>query len=313
MTSLRIGLIGLGLQGGRLADAAAHVKGITLTRAIGRSKKRAEEFGQKKNIQVSTSFSSLEGVDGVLIASPNHLHAHDVLAAIKYKKPFLIEKPLARTTAEARKIIRAAGKVKGFVDFQLRMHPSVQKAKADVAKGVIGDLCYAEFVWAIGGLAGKAPPLPPHMRWREDPKESGGGALPTRGSHLFDLVRFITGKEVASVLAQSDATDTKVDRTALGILTFTDGVPVYVMTSKVIPNADNRIVLYGTKGVIEIRDIFAHVPAALYEKTIACFRDELKGKKTVLATLTDGLASVAITEAFQKSARSGKRVIISRA
>lgn len=315
MAKIRIGVIGLGLQGKRLAAAVSQTKDVILSLGISRSKERAKEFSEKWKTPVLSSLLSSTDIDAVLVASANHLHAKDAAVAIRLKKPFLIEKPLARTTAESKRILAKAKEahVQGFLDFQLRMHEGVQKAKRDIAKGTIGELVYAEFVWAIGGLAGKVPPLPPHMRWRDNPKESGGGALPTRGSHLFDLVRFITGKEVVSVIAQSDATASSVDRTASGILTLAGGVPVYVMTSKVLPNADNRVMLYGTKGKIELRDIFDHVPAELYKKTIECFREELKGKKTHLATLKDGMSSVIITEAFQKSAKTGKRFSISQA
>ncbi|MEK7602504.1 MAG: Gfo/Idh/MocA family oxidoreductase [Patescibacteria group bacterium] len=313
MLLVRIALIGLGLQGERLTDATSKTKGVILTCTVSRSEKRLAEFTKIRKIHGTSSISTLEDVDAVLVASANHLHASDAIAVAECKKPFLIEKPLARTLSEAKRIRTAAKKnrVKGFVDFQLRMHPSVLKAQRDIQKGKIGTLLYGEFVWAVGGLEGKTPSLPPHMRWREDPKESGGGSLPTRGSHLFDLIRFLTGKEVISVLAKSDATPTTVDRTALGVLTLSNGAAVYVMTSKSVPNSDNRVVLYGTKGVIEIRDIFTHVPAELYERTIQSFLKELAGKKTSLATLADGIASVAITEAFQKSAKTGKRVRIS--
>ncbi|MDO8514601.1 MAG: Gfo/Idh/MocA family oxidoreductase [bacterium] len=284
---------GLGLQGNRLmkAIASSHNAKLVAT-ASEREKGSFVEILKDKSI------------DAVVVATPNDAHAKQVTAAARAGKHILCEKPLALSLRKASAIAHAVKKtrIRCFVNYHLRMHPEVQRAKTLIKQKKLGDLTYIEMQWSIGGLAQKnLPPLPRHMRWRENPAQSGGGALMARGVHLFDLLLFITGQEAREVRAWSDATSTTVDRTAIGIFTLRSGVPAVITTSKSIPHADNRIVIYGTKGKLVLRNIFTADPHTMYAAVFDAFASELKGKKTPLATLEDGIAAVAMAEAFLTS------------
>ncbi|MBI2096700.1 MAG: Gfo/Idh/MocA family oxidoreductase [Candidatus Sungbacteria bacterium] len=186
------------------------------------------------------------------------------------------------------------------------MHESVKRARELVAKNKLGKLTYIEMKWSIGTLGQtKLPPLPRHMQWREKVLQAGGGAIMARGVHLFDLLRFITGMEINEVRAYMDNTPSTVDRTTIGIVLTDKKTPVVIVTSKIIPEADNSIALHGTKGRLIIRDLFSSDSGTLYTKVFDEFARAQNGKKTVLATLEDGLAVIAITGAFISS--SGKK------
>ncbi len=286
-------VMGLGLQGNRLIKAIQNSRRAELT-AIASENKR-DSFA--KALKDSS-------IDAVVIATPNDKHAKQVISAARADKHILCEKPLALSMREAQEIKQAVKKsgVKCFVNYHLRMHPEAQKARSLIKQKKLGDLVYIEMQWSIGGLAQKnLPPLPLHMRWRESPAQAGGGALMARGVHLFDLLRFITGQEVSEVRAWSDAARTMVDRTAIGIFLLDNGAPAVITTSKSIQNADNHIAIYGTKGHLVLRDIFKSDPQKMYEKVFDSFADAIHGKKTYLATLEDGIATIAITEAFAHS------------
>lgn len=292
---LRFAVMGLGLQGNRLIRAIGSSRSAQLVAT-------ASEREKRSFVRVLKD----KNVDAVVIATPNDRHALQIIAAAGAGKHVLCEKPLALSLREARAIAQAVQKnrVHCFVNYHLRMHPEAQKAKDRIAKKKLGDLTYIEMQWSIGGLAGKKlPPLPRHMRWRESPARAGGGALMARGVHLFDLLRFITDQEVREVRAWSDATRTAVDRTAIGIFMLDTGIPAVITTSKSIPDADNRIVIYGTKGKLVLRGLFTADPHAMYAAVFNAFADVLRGKKTPLATLQDGIAAVAMAEAFISSAK----------
>lgn len=292
---LRFAVMGLGLQGNRLIQAIAGSHSAVLSATA--SEREKESF-----VQVLKNKS----IGAVAIATPNDRHARQVIAAARAGKQVLCEKPLALSVREARAIAQAVKKnrVHCFVNFHLRMHPEVQKAKKRIAQKKLGDIAYIEMQWSIGGLAQKnLPVLPLHMRWRENIAQAGGGTLVGRSVHLFDLLRFLTGQEVREVRAWSNATRTTVDRTAIGIFTLRSGVPAVITTSKAIPHADNRIVIYGTKGKLVLRDLFTADPHTLYAAVFDAFAGALHGKKTPLATLEDGIAAVAMTEAFIVSAK----------
>ncbi|MFA6519705.1 MAG: Gfo/Idh/MocA family oxidoreductase [Candidatus Paceibacterota bacterium] len=292
---LRFAVMGLGLQGNRLIQAIAGSHSAVLSATA--SEREKESFVQALKDK---------NIDAVVIATPNNQHAKQVVAAARAGKHVLCEKPLVLSMREARAIKQVVKKnrVHCFVNYHLRMHPEVQKAKGLIAKKKLGDLTYIEMQWSIGGLAQKnLPTLPSHMRWRENPVQAGGGALMARGVHLFDLLRFLTGQEAREVSAWSDATRTTVDRTAIGIFLLTTGIPAVITTSKSIPDADNRIVLCGTKGKLVLCDLFTADPHTMYTSVFDSFAGALRGKKTPLATLEDGIAVLAMTSAFLASAK----------
>lgn len=293
--NVRWAVMGLGLQGNRLVRAiqSSHNAEVIAT-ASEREKGSFAHVLNNKN------------VDALAIATPNDRHAKQSIAAANTGKHILCEKPLVLSLREARTIAQAVKKnrVLCYINYHLRMHPDAQKARALIAQKKLGDLTYIEMQWSIGGLAQKnLPALPRHMRWRESPVQAGGGALMARGVHLFDLLRFITGQEAREVRAWSDATRTTVDRTAIGIFLLENGIPAVITTSKSIQNADNRIVIYGIKGKFVLRDLFTADPHTLYVAVFDAFADALRGKKTPLATLEDGIAAVAMAEAFLSSAK----------
>lgn len=295
-------VVGMGLQGNRLMRAIQSSRGAELIATA--SERKKESF-----VQVLKD----ENIDAVAIATPNDKHAKQIIAAASAGKNILCEKPLALSMREARTIARAVKKnrVQCFVNYHLRMHPDAQRARALIKQKKLGDLTYIEMQWSIGGLAQKnLPALPRHMRWRESPSQAGGGALMARGVHLFDLLRFITGQEVREVRAWSDATRTAVDRTAIGVFSLDSGIPAVITTSKSTPDADNRIVIYGTKGKLVLRDMFTADPHTMYVAVFGAFADALRGKKTALATLEDGIAAVAMAEAFISSAKRGQAKLI---
>ena len=331
--------VGLGRQAERFAEAMSKTQGQRLVAIVGDSKTRTAGFA--KRYKVSHRFSSLKVlltsdkkkhlIDAVYIASPNNMHARESLQAIRAGKDVLCEKPLALSIREGENIVREAkkGRVHFLVDFQLRQNPAIQEARKMIAQEKLGVLVYMDMHWSIGTLGQSAlPKLPTHMQWREDLKRSGGGAVMARRVHLFDLVRFLIGQEITAVRSFTDASAHSVDRTAVGILELEKGTPALITTSKQIPSADNRIVIYGSKGklTLGIFDGGAHTlefttargtrktkfyARDLYGKVLQDFANAREKKAFVGATADDGKAVIAITEAFIASAKKARAVSVS--
>lgn len=289
---MRVAIVGMGLQGQRLAKAVGVSKHTVLAATASERKKGSFEAVLKDKT-----------IDAVIVASPNDKHAAQAIAAAKAGKHVLCEKPMALTLSEARAMARAAQKSRVClcVNFHLRMHPEVAEARKLLAKKKLGELLYIEACWAIGAMgATKLPPLPPHMRWRES-KKAHGGTITARSVHLFDLVRYLTGKEAVRAYGWSDATRTKVEQTATTTLVLEGGVPAVITTSKLLPQADNRMTLYGSKGSITLRQTFKDSPDAMYASVMDELARMVAGKSGNLAQAQDGLATVAITDALLAS------------
>ncbi len=121
------------------------------------------------------------GLDGVVIATPNDLHAPQTLAALERGLAVFCQKPLALDAAEARQMVDAARDADRLlgVDYSYRHTDSAQAIRRLIQGGELGRvfLVDAAFHNAYG----------PDKAWCWDPARSGGGAFVDLGVHLLDL------------------------------------------------------------------------------------------------------------------------------
>ncbi len=194
-------------------------------------------------------------VDGVTVATPDHLHREIAVAALKAGKHVLVEKPLDVTVEGCIEIINAA-KESGtllMVDFHKRYDPDHQYIESRVQEGALGDILY--------GYVCMEDRIEVPSKWFPNwaPKSSPAWFL---GVHFYDLVRWIIKSEPVSVYA------TGIKKTLLedyGIdaydsinakVNFANGASFSFDTSWILPNEFEAIVnqelrIVGTKGVWE--------------------------------------------------------------
>ena len=125
-------------------------------------------------------------------AGPNHLHAEPCIAAAKAGKHVLCEKPLARSGAEAYRMleaVRAAGVVH-MCGFNYRFLPAVRLAREVIEAGRLGRILQFRARYLQSSLAD--PEFP--FRWRSDREQAGYGVLGDLGSHIVDLARYLIGE-----------------------------------------------------------------------------------------------------------------------
>jgi len=147
---LRIGVIGLGLIGSlhaRILSEAPHAQLVAVTDVCG---KTAKEYGERYSCNYYTDFRQMcdeEELDAVSICTPDQFHAENAIYAAQKGLHLLIEKPLAMTEAEARKIVLAADTagVRMMVAQLLHFDPRYVKVKEAVRDGLIGDVIHMFF------------------------------------------------------------------------------------------------------------------------------------------------------------------------
>ncbi len=111
---LNIGVIG---AGGRGADDIEGLKSQNIVALCDVDwKSAAGTFGKYPRATRYRDFRKMldteKGLDAVLVATPDHIHAVASMAAIRHKKPVYCEKPLTRTIQEARALTKAAAEMK---------------------------------------------------------------------------------------------------------------------------------------------------------------------------------------------------------
>jgi len=154
----------------------------------GRAKAASLQFGVPWYTEIEPLLERGD-IDAVYIATPTIAHAPQALAAISAGKHVLVEKPLAMTAAEARRIA-AAAKRKGVLvgtGFMMRHHGAHQKILELIQKGTIG-----KPVMGRAQLSCWYPPI--EGAWRQDPTLGGGGSFIDMGNHCFDLLEMFLGK-----------------------------------------------------------------------------------------------------------------------
>ncbi|HKT47940.1 MAG TPA: Gfo/Idh/MocA family oxidoreductase [Candidatus Acidoferrales bacterium] len=123
--------------------------------------------------------------DGIVIATPNSLHAQQAVAALKNGVAVFCQKPIGRNLQETQQVIDAARTADRLfhADFCYRFVRGVTQIRELVRTGALGRVFATEFVFhnAYG----------PDKPWFYDPVRSGGGCLIDLGIHLVDLALWI--------------------------------------------------------------------------------------------------------------------------
>jgi predicted dehydrogenase len=130
--SLRIAVVGVGHLGKHHARILASLPGVTLTAVVDTNRARADEIAAAHRTQAAYDARDLFGrVDAVTIAVPTDRHLEIALPFLESQVPVLVEKPMARTLAEADAMIAAAAKagVPLAVGQTERFNPAVTAAR----------------------------------------------------------------------------------------------------------------------------------------------------------------------------------------
>jgi predicted dehydrogenase len=137
-------------------------------------------------------------VELIVVATPSHVHATQVLEALGQGKHVVCEKPMALSSADADRMIDAAqrGKRVLTVFHNMRYWPDFQKVRAVIESGQLGRIVQIR--------------LTMHRftrRWDwQTMKEFGGGALFNAGAHLVDLALQLFGPNDPIVTADLQRT-----------------------------------------------------------------------------------------------------------
>ena len=226
-----------------------------------RAQQIAEQYGAVACDSVEALLAMPE-IDAVSVCAANAAHAEITIAALKAGKHVLCEKPMAMTMADCERMV-AATKQSGkylMIGHNQRLTRAHSLAKKLILQGEIGRIvtfrtefshCGPE-TWSVD---------PGKNVWFFDKKKAVMGAMADLGIHKTDLIQFLTGQHVKSVMAYLGTLDKRdangyligVDDNAVCIYEM-DGGAVGTMTASWTNYASecNATVLYGTEGVLHI-------------------------------------------------------------
>ena len=248
MTRLRLGIVGCGAVTERYhLPAVAASEDVELVGLadpqLARTEALAKAYGAR--LAVADHAQLLGELDAAIVAAPNRLHAPIAGDLARAGIHVLVEKPLARTTAECDEIaaaVQAAGIV-AAVGHDFRHFPVARTAHAILAAGLIGDV---EGVDLRQGTGGRWPYASAYVFSRE---EAGGGVLIDFGVHMLDLLAWWLG-ELSLESYRDDAAGGVETECKLELRTGA-GAPVRFELTRLRPMRDTTIVR-GERGELEI-------------------------------------------------------------
>jgi len=160
---------------------------------------RADALGVRRAYASLDEILADPSVDVVHVTSPNHLHVPQATAVLAAGKHVVCEKPLALTATEsAGLVVRAedAGVVNA-VNFNIRFYPLHQHMREAIAGGDLGDIRFVTGHYFQDWLLHDTD-----WNWRLEPDKGGAlRAVGDIGSHWLDLMAFVTGQPIVSVMA----------------------------------------------------------------------------------------------------------------
>lgn len=195
---LGVAVVGCGLVGRRRALAAAEHPSSRLTVVVDRDPERAHALAEETGAQPFTDWRAAIGrrdVQVVVVCTPNAFLSEIGCGALEAGRHVLIEKPMGRSLAEARRLAIAAYRSGRILKlgFNHRYHPAIAALIERVREGEVGRVVNVRARYGHGGRPGY------ETEWRGNPGLAGGGHLTDQGVHLLDLIHAVLGMPARAV------------------------------------------------------------------------------------------------------------------
>ena len=213
---------------------------------LSKAKMIAERYGIPHVCRSVEELQKIEGLRAVDICTSTDAHYENTLACLEAGLDVLVEKPLARTRAEAQALVDAStrNERKLMVGMNHRFRPDTALMKNYIEQNQLGNLYYVKCGWLKQRSS--------DAKWMAQAEKSGGGVLLDLGIVMIDLLMYIFNyKKVRSVNASMFYHQTRsVEDVVIATINFEDGSVATVETSWSLMRPDDLYYcnVYGRKG-----------------------------------------------------------------
>ena len=237
MKQVNLAIVGAGVWGDTHAGIYTEHPRANLVAICDHDIHKAEAVATKYGVdRVYDSVEALldaNGFEAVSIVTPDHLHADLAVACAEAGKHLLIEKPIATTREDVRRIVSAAHKhdVRVMVDLHNRWSPPFAAAKQAIVRGELGKLRHGYFrlndiIWVATDM----------LSW-----SAQSSILWFLGSHSLDTLQWLFDDQISRVYAVSnrgvlDALGIDAPDSYLTTLEFRNGGIAQMENSWITPN-----------------------------------------------------------------------------
>ena len=345
MRKVRIAVAGAGLIGLRHIEETQKSPSARLSAIVDPSPKAAE-VARKEGVPIYGSLSELiakDRPDGIVLATPNQMHVEQALQCIAAGIAVLVEKPLAHTLEEGKRLVETAERAnaKLLVGHHRPHSPILHKAVEVIKSGILGP---------IVAVMGSAVFYKPDNYYDEAPwrREPGGGPILINMIHEVGNLRAMVGEIVAvQAFASNALRKFPVEDTVAINLRFANGALGTFLLSDTAASArsweqtsqenkdystypdEDAYVVIGASGSLAVptmrlkyyprnedrswykpfnTEVIALERADPLARQIEHFAAVIRGESKPLVSGRDGLQNLRVTDAIVEAAKTGKIV-----
>jgi predicted dehydrogenase len=317
--------VGLGRWSDMLADGAVRSGRVEIAGGLSRSEEKKAAFSKKYGGAPQKSYEDIlvdDSIDAIVLTTPNTLHMPQTIQAAQSGKHIFVEKPMALSVANCKKMIAAANEagVVLSVGHNTRRMARYRKAEELIRDGAVGEIILAE------GNSSKTQGyrLSPDL-WRHSREESPGGPLVSFTVHQTDSFNHLVGpvRRISAFIKKLSG-PAPPDDVMVATVEFECGALGY-LGGTMLTESRNFTQIHGTEGNVLVDEMGG---GAYYQKrgsetfeqfsmpdaktqlvdSLAVEMDEFakciqEGKKPEVAG-EEGMAAVAVMEAILRSAEA---------
>jgi UDP-N-acetylglucosamine 3-dehydrogenase len=311
MKKLGVAVIGVGFWGQNHARNFKELKETELLAVCDINPERAKAAAEKFQTEAYTDSQKLlkrRDIEAVTICTWSTKLASEALKAIKAGKHVLVEKPMANTTQQAKKLVDLAQKKERLlmIGFLERFNPGVQHVKEAILKGEIGTIVCA--------TAKRV------SRWPE--RIGDVGVIKDIAIHDIDIVRYLFNQEPIAVYAKAGSLKHKFEDYAQIMLTFKDGKTAFIEANWLTPYKIRKLIVTGSEAIMTVDYLTQELTIETAGQTLTPryewveplklelqhFSKSILSNKQPIITGQDGLKALQIAEAALKSAKKCTKI-----
>ncbi|MEH1013197.1 Gfo/Idh/MocA family oxidoreductase [Micromonospora sp. CPCC 206060] len=319
---LRLGIIGAGIMGARVAEAVGGLSGVTVTAVADPRRGQAARVAAGCGATAFGDYPELlrSGlVDAVYVGLPHRWHAAACVAAAEHGVHVLIDKPLCTTVTEAERIIAARDRagITLMVGFSYRFRAEWIRARQAVADGLIGA------PELVSDVIAEADPQTPPWYWAAD---EGGGIVHLQAHHCFDRLTWLVGSPLTEITCRTVGAAGGAPTAATLTGVFASGAVAAIGLSfgrTYRADARTLCLVQGSAGQLHLdqtRTLATQTASAdrvesyadddWLTRQMAAFVDTCAGSGASVPTAEDGRYAVRCAAAAEESARTGRTVAL---
>ncbi len=312
MSKIGVAVIGVGFWGKNHVRVFSELPETELRAVCDMNVERAKAIADKYDVEAygdSRQMLKRKDIEAVSVCTWTTTHAVEALRVLRADKHALVEKPIASTIRQARRIVNFAKQrdrhlMVGFIE---RFNPGVQRARRVLKQGEIGTL--------VSATAKRV------SQWPE--RIGDVGVVKDYAIHEIDIMRGIFEEDPTSVYARvGNLKHTKYEDYAQMMLTFKSGKTAFIEANWLTPDKIRSLTLTGSDAIMSLDYLTQGITIETLEKTLTPRHDWQEPLKLELqhfaksiikdtkleVTGVDGLKALIIAEAAIKSSKQGTAI-----